>query len=218
VKLKIGILILFLCQIAQAQQSEMTVNQNYYNSEFTVNSEIKEKFHNTEKSKLEFKLISEFDNNEKISVFIKNNSTDSISLLLQDNSFYLLQEAKNENGFWQPIEFWEGSNCGNSFGQVRIAPNGIIETKSTKYQGNFKTQIRFKFSFDDKLYYSNELEGNIIKEQFVIPDYLNSIWPINLMKDEISYELKKKVIFLEPNGFTEFYNLFEQSRNIKKKN
>lgn len=217
VKLKIGILIFFLCQIVQAQQSKMTENRNTYNSDFIASSTLKEKFNANGNSTNEFELIAQFNTDEKTSVFVKNNSKDSISLSHQDYSLYLLQEAKDENGLWQPIEYWESSSCGNSFGQIRIAPYGIIETNSERYHGDFKTTIRFKLSVNNKLYYSNELSGNINKKQFILPDDLNAIWPLHIVKEGLSMELKQKVIFLEPYGLAEFYEVLEQPRNLKKK-
>jgi len=208
---------LFLCQITIAQKSEMTVNQNQYNSDFKASNKLIEKFRVSEKTTDEFKLIAEL-NIEKISVFIQNNSTNSVSISHQDNSIYILQEAKDENGIWKPIEYWESSDCGNSFGGIEIKPNEVIETKSNKYQGNFKTEIRIKLSANDKVFYSNSLNGTINPNKLIMPDDFSFLWPLAIIGKETPIELQKKVVFLEPNGTEEFNEFFTKSRNEKKKN
>jgi hypothetical protein len=55
-KFKIGILILLLSQIVQAQQSEMSVNQNQYNSDFIASSELQEQFRIIEKKNSQQKV------------------------------------------------------------------------------------------------------------------------------------------------------------------
>ncbi|WBL23865.1 hypothetical protein [Zunongwangia sp. HRR-M8] len=217
-KLKIGILIILLCQIAKAQQSEMSVNQNQYNSDFVANSELKEQFDTKIKSKKEFELIALPNTDGKISVFIKNNSSDTISISHQDFKIYILQEAMDENGIWKPIEYWESSDCGNSFGKIKIEPNGIIETKSTKYNGNFKTKIRFKLSENNKVYYSNSIIGNINPNKLILPTDFSFTWPLAIMENlgnKTPMELQKKVVFLEPNGMEAFNEFFEKSMSKK---
>ena len=217
-KLKIGILIILLCQIAKAQQSEMSVNQNQYNSDFVANSELKEQFDTKIKSQKEFELIALPSTDGKISVFIKNNSSDTISISHQDFKIYILQEAMDENGIWKPIEYWESSDCGNSFGKIKIEPNGIIETKSTKYNGNFKTKIRFKLSENNKVYYSNSIIGNINPNKLILPTDFSFTWPLAIIENlgnKTPMELQKKVVFLEPNGMKEFNEFFEKSMSKK---
>ncbi len=218
-KFKIGILILLLCQIVKAQQSEMSVNQNQYNSDFVADSGIQEKFKKELNSKKEFRLIASPSDDGKISIYIQNNTIDKIELNHQDYKIYILQEAMDENGLWKPIEFWESSDCGNSFGDIKIEPNGIIETKSTKYNGNFKTKIRFKLSNNNKVYYSNAIDGNINPNKLIMLTDFSFTWPLAIMENigkKTPIELQKKVVFLEPNGMEEFNEFFEKS--MAKKN
>lgn len=209
---------MFLYQIAQAQKSEMTVNQNHYDSEFIANSELKNEFKNNEKSSAKFRLIAKSNDDRKISVYIQNNTSDAISLSHQDYSIYILQEAMDKNGLWKPIEYWESSNCGNSFGEIKIEPNEIIQTKSTKYSGNYKTKIRFKLSANNKVYYSNSLNGTINPNKLISPNDFNFLWPLAIMENigkKIPIELQKKVAFLEPNGMEEFNEFLKKSMSKK---
>jgi len=218
VKFKIGILIILLCQIVKAQQSEMSVNQNQYNSDFVADSGIQEKFKTELKSEKEFRLIASPSDDGKISIYIQNNTTDKIELNHQDYKIYILQEAMNENGLWKPIEYWESSDCGNSFGDIKIEPNGIIETKSIKYSGIFKTKIRFKLNANNKVYYSNSLNGTINPNKLIIPNDFSFLWPLAIMENigkKTPIELQKKVVFLEPNGMEEFNEFLEKSMSKK---
>ncbi|MEH6535646.1 MAG: hypothetical protein V7719_04590 [Psychroserpens sp.] len=219
-KYKLGILVLLLCQIAKAQQSEMSVNQNKYNANFVANSELKKEFEKKNKTCVEFRLIAKSKDDGKISVLVQNNTADAIFLSHQDFSIYILQEAMDKNGLWKPIEYWESSDCGNSFGQIKIEPNGIIETKSTEYQGVFQTKIRFKLSANDKVFYSNSMNGNINPNKLIEPSDFSFIWPLAItqnMNKVTPIELQKKVVFLEPNGMKEFNEYFTKLGSEKRK-
>lgn len=198
----------------------MTVNQNQYNSDFVATSELKKEFENKGNESIEFKLIVKSENDGEISVFIQNNTSKTISISHQDHSIYILQEAMDKNGIWKPIEYWESSDCGNSFGGIQIEPKGIIETKSTKYQGNYKTKIRFKLSENNKIYYSNAINGNINPKKMITPTDFSFTWPLSIMQNmdkKTPMELQKKVVFLEPNGIEEFNEFFTKSRSKKEK-
>ncbi|WP_405207093.1 hypothetical protein [Aquimarina sp. LLG6339-5] len=192
----------------------MSVNQNHYNSDFTADSELTKQFESKLKHEKEFKLIALQNSDGKISVYIQNKTSDTISISHQDYKIYILQEAMDEKGIWKPIEYWEGSDCGNSFGEIKIEPNGIIETKSTKYNGDFKTKIRFKLNENNKVYYSNAIEGNINLNKLIMPTDFSFIWPLEIIRNidkKTPMELQKKVVFLEPNGMEEFNQFLKNS-------
>ena len=194
----------------------MSVNYNQYNVDFIADSELIKQFENDIKSEKKFKLIAMPSADGKISVFIQNNTSDSISISNQDYRIHILQEAMDKNGKWKPIEYWESSDCGNSYGEIYIEPNGIIETKSTKYNGKFNTKIRFKLSENNQVYYSNAIEGNINLNQLIMPADFSFTWPLAIMRNtgrKTPIELQKKVVFLEPNGIKEFNKFFRNSRN-----
>ncbi|WP_160114351.1 hypothetical protein [Aquimarina sp. AU119] len=217
-KIKIGILLTLLCNLLNAQQSEMSVNQNNYNSDFTANAELAKQCESKLKSDEEFKLIASPNADGKISVYIQNNTSDTISISHQDYKIHILQEAMDKEGIWKPIEYWESSDCGNSFGEIKIEPNGVIETKSTKYNGDFKTKIRFKLSENNKVYYSNVIEGNINLNKFIMPTDFSFTWPLEIISNlgkKTPIGLQKKVVFLEPNGMEEFNQFLENSLRNK---
>lgn len=196
----------------------MSVNQNQLNHDFSASSELQEQFRSIEKSNSEFRLVAKSKDKEKISVFVQNNTTEIIWLSHQDGQIYILQEAMDKNGLWKPIEYWESSDCGNSYGAIKMGPNGIIETKSTQYHGSFKTKIRFKLSTDENLfYYSNTLDGSINPNKLIMPNDFSFLWPLASMGKETPIEIQKKVVFLEPNGIKEFNEYSTKTQSEKQK-
>ncbi len=106
---------------------------------------------------------------QAIPVFIYNPSKDTIRLDQQDGRVIMIQEAKNENGQWKPIEFWRYSWCGNSYRVVGLLPNTVAVVKIFKYEGDLETEIRLKLKNGNDIVYSNSFKGKINKSQFDLP-------------------------------------------------
>ena len=77
---------------------------------------------------------------------------------------------------------------------ITIDQNEILKAESRMYHGNFKTQIRFKVNLNDKVYYTNSLNGNINLGQFQLP---KKILGKELVMRIGGEELLKKVLFLD---------------------
>lgn len=99
-------------------------------------------------------------------VFIRNMSKDTIKIENQDGVIILIQEAKNKQGNWKPIEKWLYSFCGNSYGNYYLGKNDVLIIKKAHYQGSFKTDIRLKIKTNNKIIYSKPFKGSINLEQF----------------------------------------------------
>jgi len=106
---------------------------------------------------------------QAIPVFIFNATKDTVFLEQQDGSVIMIQEAKDENGVWKPIEFWRYSWCGNSYGAEGLAPNDLAVVKVFNYTGDFETELRLKLKNSDKTIYSHSFKGKINKSQFELP-------------------------------------------------
>jgi hypothetical protein len=78
-------------------------------------------------------------------LYLKNKTKDSLELYLQDSHLFLIQEGKNKEGNWKPIEFWRYATCGNSYISKKIASEDIIKTSTKNYTGEFETEIRLSF-------------------------------------------------------------------------
>ncbi len=122
---------------------------------------IDDMFNRQEKEKLKNKLIKSFP------IFILNKDTSTIEVTHQDGSIMMIQEAKDPNGAWKPIEFWLYSWCGNSYGRFVIPPNYCAVTKIPVYKGDFKTELRLKVEINSNIYYSKPFWGSINLSQFI---------------------------------------------------
>ena len=218
----IGVFILLLTFGLNAQTSEMETNENRIDRDFVSPPEFREKINGQSKIEKEINLILEKNNDSLYSIYVFNKTTDSIKISIQDWHLYLIQEAKNQNGEWKPIEYWKYSWCGNSYLSGKLEPNGILKTESKVYNGNFGTQIRFKLLNDDKVYFSNSLDGFVNISQFDIPNDISEYRTYERIKTRGSSEILKKVIFLEPYGMAEFMDkedaYLEKMAELRKKN
>ncbi|UOE37017.1 hypothetical protein [Chryseobacterium oryzae] len=152
--------ILFSNLYSQDLENEMFFNKNKIDYKFEQNAKI-EKFFN--KNSIDsIKIILRSENDSTFSVFIKNNLNKTLKLNPQDSSLYLIQEALDKNGKWNPIEFWAYSDCGNSYDNfLDFKNNQILHLTTNRYNGNFKTKVRVKLLMNKKNYYSNSITGKI---------------------------------------------------------
>lgn len=111
---------------------------------------------------------------EAYPVFIYNNSDSVINLTVQDGMISLIQEAKDEQGKWRPIEYWTYSWCGNSYSALSIKPGFYALTKIYKYNGDFDTLLRLKTIVKGETLYSNPIKGSINKSQFELASFFNN--------------------------------------------
>ncbi|MVN23262.1 hypothetical protein [Mucilaginibacter arboris] len=106
-------------------------------------------------------------------VWVINNTTDTVSIQMQDWSYICILQGLTKSGQWLPIQYWRFSNCGNSYYDKHFLPktaNSFITTLPNT--GNYQTKLRFKLLGTDKFYYSNEFTGKINYCDFV-EDSLN---------------------------------------------
>ncbi len=91
------------------------------------------------------------------------------SIEVQDGSIMMVVEAINQKNQWQPIEYWSGSWCGNSYYTVLLPPRNILMTRGIKCSGDFYTKCRMKVTNREKQIYSNEFYMSINETQFEEP-------------------------------------------------
>ena len=105
----------------------------------------------------------------------------------------LIQEAKDTNGTWRPIE--SSSNnlwCGNTnHGMIELQPNEYIEIYLRKYCGEFQTKMRMKLQLRNRIVYSEEYEGFVNPEMFDSIDFPNNKYFIDISVEEEFKRVKK---------------------------
>ena len=98
---------------SQDLNNEMFLNRNSINKNFKSNPDVEKIFQKIRKDSIQ--IFLKIENDSTHSVYIKNNLNKILKIIPQDNSLYLIQEAIDKNGKWNPIEFWGFSHCGNSY-------------------------------------------------------------------------------------------------------
>ena len=91
-------------------------------------------------------------------IFTVRNISDSIIYLGRTFSVYFInREAKNRNGKWVKIDkkLYEAGICGTGQPYIILKPNEIVISKLKRYSGNFLTDFRLVFGFDNNVVYSN---------------------------------------------------------------
>lgn len=112
--------------------------------------------------------IHSITNNRDFIAGITNNSTDTIFLPIQDESLIAILEAKNQAGFWKPIQFWPISGCGNSYYSENINPEQSILITVSKNYGNIETALRLRLHGTDTVFVSESFNGTINLDMFVV--------------------------------------------------
>lgn len=128
--------------------------------------------------------ISEWiDKNRKMvnayPVYIWNPTDKTTSIPVEGVTTEMIQEAKDENGNWRPIEFRVSGFCGNGKWNYILKPNYYVVTSVYKYSGEFQTDLRIKFRRGTHVYYSDSFRGAINMKQFQTREYFNS--PYNFL-------------------------------------
>lgn len=99
-------------------------------------------------------------------VYIWNPSDKITTIPVEGVTTELIQEAKDENGEWRPIEYATNGFCGNGKWNYVLMPDYYAITSVYKYSGQFETELRVKFTRGNKDYYSNIFKGKINPKQF----------------------------------------------------
>ena len=115
-----------------------------------------------------------------VHVRIVNRSDERTFISAIDSHLYLVQEAMNDKGEWQAIERMPHGtgprDCAVGFHRISLQPGQYWNVVGPRYNGSFKTKLRFRLDLGKKdgqfpqpggkVIYSNEFEGSINREQF----------------------------------------------------
>lgn len=143
----------------------MFTNRNSIDNKFVVDKRTENFFDS--KSQDLIRIFAAVKNDSVFSLYIKNNQDQTLKLIPEDNSLYIIQEALNQKNEWNPIEFWGYSTCGNSYENTIIfEPQSILHVTTMKYSGSFKTKIRFRLLLQNKIYFSNEIPSTVNLSKF----------------------------------------------------
>ncbi len=128
-------------------------------------------------------------------LFFANYTDSTVIIPTIVNRALVIQEAKDKNGQWRPVEFINGYiGCGTGvFGEIKLNPMEFVEIYAPKYCGDFFTKLRLKININGSVIYSEEFEGFINPKQFDLSPILKwSKWEyIHFIDSNIQDEVKK---------------------------
>jgi hypothetical protein len=106
---------------------------------------------------------------EGMRVRVVNSESTARPIATIDFLLYLVQEAKDEDGQWWPIErLDEVGICTFSSFSVALGPESYWELVVPRYEGPFKTKLRFFLAVDEGEYvYSEEFDGSVNPAQLI---------------------------------------------------
>lgn len=101
-------------------------------------------------------------------VFLVNETTKPKLVEGRNEDVDAIQEARDSNGDWRPIESRRELNywCGPSIWGLLVQPKEFITVLMAKYQGTYKTQLRIRVRVGDCVYVSAPFEGTIPYSKF----------------------------------------------------
>lgn len=103
-----------------------------------------------------------------------NTTGETIAFDASDSRLSIIQQAKDADGNWQPIEYLPQSWCGNSYHQVFLPAGEFWSFAAPRYEGEIKTTLRFVLLENgEPVLISNEFEGSVNAAQFSEPQPYN---------------------------------------------
>ena len=108
-----------------------------------------------------------------LKVLLVNGTNKRIGFPASDSRLYIVQEALGVKGKWRPVEYLPSSWCGNSYHTVFLGPKEYWEFAAARYNGKFKTRLRFRMDWQKTsarkvVIYSNEFDGSVNSKQFTV--------------------------------------------------
>lgn len=112
--------------------------------------------------------LTDFRGHTGMTVLLINGTNRRQAFNASDSRISIVQEAKDEDGAWKPIEYLPSSWCGNSYHRVFLGRDQYWAFAAPKYEGSMPTTLRFslRMAGRDEPIVSNEFEGSVNPEQF----------------------------------------------------
>lgn len=101
-------------------------------------------------------------------VFVVNETEHSKVIHGKEGHTYAIQEARDSNGYWHPIEHQGIIGCGVGTWILQIHPNEYGVFLMPIYEGNYATELRVRFKNGVNIFVSKPYRGRISYEQFSI--------------------------------------------------
>ena len=207
-------ILFLLLSIQPSVGQSMTYNNNRVNYDFVVTNEIDSLVASEQHKKTPLIIYAKKISDTIFHLFIYNSSRKDVIVHGSDTRLQILQEAKDKNGEWRPIEYWKTYTVEQAI-FYPLQPKNTLRIESAAYSGSFKTKVRFKFINNNKYYYSNIIDTEINPSQFVLSEKGKELSRYNSYQSKVGQELARKMIFLEPGAVDEYFKLNPPPKIVK---
>lgn len=120
------------------------------------------------------------DGADAVRVVIVNALGEPVMFNAADSRLRVIQEARDADGRWAPIEYIPSSSCGNSFHRLGLPAGQYWEFTVPRYRGAIATQLRIRAHVDDAgVIYSNVFNGSVNAAQFQEPEEGATAYPVD---------------------------------------
>lgn len=122
-------------------------------------------------------------------VFLINETSTTLAVQGQNSYLFAIQEAKDSNGIWRPIETRAMPSCTTGPWARKIAPQHFAVFIMPKYAGEYETELRTRVRNGTQILVSPSYLGNINYRQFFLPkeeEFYAEVyrkWPDYFVKD-----------------------------------
>ena len=99
-------------------------------------------------------------------VFLYNSTKKTKILIGKDNYVFAIQEAKDAQGNWRPIEEKGHDFCGVGYWGLKFQPTEFSTILIRKYKGSFETDLRIRLRNGKNTIISEVFRGHINPKQF----------------------------------------------------
>ena len=113
-----------------------------------------------------------------VTLLLLNTTSKRMVFSASDSALPIVEEAKDEAGDWQPIEYHQWSFCGNSGHHLALDPKLYWEFTAEPCHGQFKTLLRFHLVDGKTDLVSNEIAGRIDPAQLIPPSRRQIMSPV----------------------------------------
>ncbi len=102
-------------------------------------------------------------------VFLINETSRTLAMQAQNSYVFSIQEAKDSNGVWRPIETRAMRSCTTGPWARKITPQHFAIFIMPKYAGEYDTELRIRVRNGTQILVSPSYQGSINYQQFFLP-------------------------------------------------
>lgn len=128
-------------------------------------------------------------------VYVVNETNSDKFFTARDRYVSAIQEAKDKNQQWRPIESKRFDFVGNGRWGLIIHPKEFALFITAKYEGSYKTLLRVRMKIGDVIYMTKAFEGSINENQFHLKP---GSYQYNEYKNNLSVSLTSRFLGSPP--------------------